>query len=173
MNLRALLVCAFIIGNGGFALATAQRPSSAPPARVPAAPAKTLPPTLVRARTAFLINEAPGLDTDREFRELRTQLRLWDHFEVVDLANRADVTISLSTSQVERPGIETGAPIGAGFVNPSRGLVRRNVSKLTVRQRSTGEILWSGESASVTTVLQRLQQEMPRAPKVCFAFWCR
>ena len=107
----------------------------------------------MRAKTAFLINEAPGRTTDAEFRELRAQMRQWGHFEVV-IAHRADVTISLALSEVERAGLQSGAPVGAKFVNPSKAIVRSSVSTLTVRQRSTGEILWSAGSGTVTTVLQ-------------------
>jgi len=172
MNLRTLLIGALIVGNGGLLLANAQRAGSTSEARVATTDARVLQPTLVRARTAFLINDGPGRATDEEFLELRAQLRRWGHFDVVDRADRADVTISLSTSQVERPGLQSGAPIGAKFVNPSTAVVRSYVSTLTIRQRSTGEVLWSGGSGTVTSALQRLQQELPGGPKVCVAFWC-
>src|SRR5712691_10089494 len=113
MNFRTLLVSALIVGNGGFLVAKSQRESATSPARPATTEAKKLPATLARAKTAFLINEAPGVATDLEFRDLQAQLRKWNHFEVVDRADRADVTISLSTRQVERVGSPSGAPIGA------------------------------------------------------------
>jgi hypothetical protein len=172
MNFRTLVAWGLILGNGEFLAAKSQQAVRVPPARVATAEAKRLPPALVRARTVFLINEAPGAATDAEFRELRAQLRNWNHFEVVDRADRSDVTMSLGVREVERAGLQNGAPVGAKFVNPSKAIVRINVSTLTVRQRSTGEILWSGETGTVTTALQRLQQEMPGGPRMCVVFWC-
>jgi hypothetical protein len=172
MNFRTLVVWALIVGNGAFVAASSQRTGGTVPVRAATTEARRLPQTLVRAKTAFLINEAPGRATDAEFRELRAQMRQWGHFEVVDRADRADVTISLALSEVERAGLQSGAPVGAKFVNPSKAIVRSSVSTLTVRQRSTGEILWSGGSGTVTTVLQRLQQEMPGGPRMCVVVWC-
>jgi hypothetical protein len=172
MNLRTLLVLGLIAGNGGFLLANSQRTGGTSSTRAATTQARKLPSTLVRAKTAFLINETPGLATDLDFRDLQAQLRKWNHFEVVDRADRADVTISLSTSQIERAGSPSGAPTGANFVNPSRGIVRSHVSTLTVRQRSSGETLWSGTSGTVATALQRLQLELPGGPRLCVVVWC-
>jgi len=107
-----------------------------------------------------------------DFRELQAQMRKWGHFEVVDRADRADVTISLSTTEVQRAAPQSGAPVGANFVNPTKSVVRSNVSTLTIRQRSSGEILWSEASGTAATALQRLQLEMPGGPKMCVAVWC-
>lgn len=172
MNLRTVVVWGLIVGNGGFLAAQSRQAASPPPARAATPEVKRLSPALVRAKTVFLINEAPGRATDAEFRELRAQLRNWDHFEVVDRADRSDVTISLGVSEVERAGLQSGAPVGAKFVNPSKAIVRSMVSTLTVRQRSTGEILWSGGNGTVTSALQRLQQDMPGGPRMCVVFWC-
>jgi len=172
MKVGTLLFCGFVVGNGGQLLASSQGAGTAAQTRA-ATKATKVPSTLVRAKTAFLINDAPGRATDLEFRELQDQLRKWDRFDIVDRADRADVTITLSTSQIERPGLPSGAPIGAKFVNPSTAVVRSTVSTLTVRQRSTGETLWSGGSGTVTSTLQRLQQDFPGGPSVCVAFWCR
>jgi hypothetical protein len=172
MNSRAVLLGLLIVGPSGLLPANSQRATSASGAR-PATTDAKVPPTLLRARTAFLINEPPGRDTDPAFRELRAQLHKWNRFEVVDRADRADVTISLSTSQVERGAVGSGAPTGAGFVNPAKSpTVRSNFLTLTVRQRATGVILWTGGSGTVTSALQRLQQDMPRGPTLCVAFWC-
>ena len=172
MNLRTFLVWCAIVGNGGWLAANSQRPVATPSARVATTESKKLPSTLVRAKTVFLINDAPGRATDGEFRDLQAQLRRWGHFEVVDRADRADVTMALTTSEVERPAVQSGAPIGAKFVNPSKNIVRSNVSTLTVRQQSSGEILWSGASDTVGAALRRLQLQMPSGPRMCVAVWC-
>jgi hypothetical protein len=172
MNVRTLLVLGVVVGSGGFASANSQGSGTASASRVATKETRRLPSTLVRAKTAFLINEAPGRATDTDFRELQAQVRKWGHFEVVDRADRADVTISLSTTEVQRLAVQSGAPIGANFVNPSRSLVRSNVSTLTIRQRSSGEILWSGASGTAATALQRLQLEMPSGSRMCVAVWC-
>jgi len=86
--------------------------------------------------------------------------------------DRADVTISLSTRQIERVVGGSRAPIGARFVNPETATVRSDVFTLTLRQRSTGALLWSGESATVTGALQRMQLALPRVPTLCVVMWC-
>ena len=173
MSSRALLLGVLIVGNSGLLLANSQRGTSTSGARAEATDAKALPPTLAHARTAFLIDEAPpGGETDLAFREMRALLHTWNRFEVVDRADRADVTISLSSIQVERVAGGSGAPIGAGFVNPAKNIAHSTVWTLTVRQRATGVILWTGKSETVTRGLQRLQQDMPRGPTLCIVFWC-
>jgi len=172
MNVRTLLVLGVVVGSGGFVSANSQGAGAASSTRAATKETRRLPSTLVRARTAFLINEAPGRATDMDFRELQAQMRKWGHFEVVDRADRADVTISLSTTEVQRVAPQSGAPVGANFVNPTKSVVRSNVSTLTIRQRSSGEILWSGASGTAATALQRLQLEMPGGPKMCVAVWC-
>src|SRR5688500_2711802 len=134
MNIRTALVCLFVVGISGFAGTNAQqRPA---PARATTPEAKPLPPTLKQARTVFLINETRGPATDAEFRQLQAQLRQWNRFQVVDSADRADVTMSLSTSQIERVRTAGGVPVGARLANPKTSVVRTNVSTLTVRQRA-------------------------------------
>jgi hypothetical protein len=172
MTVRTLLVLGVVVGSGGFVSAESQGGATTSSARVATKETTRLPSTLVRAKTAFLINEAPGRATDMDFRELQAQLRKWGHFDLVDRADRADVTISLSTTEVQRAAVQSGAPVGANFVNPSRSVVRSNVSTLTIRERSSGEILWSGASGTAATALQRLQLEMPGGPRMCVAVWC-
>jgi len=99
---------------------------------------------LTRARTAFLINERQTPATKKQFSQLRGDLRRWRRFDLVGAANRADVTISLGPA-------------------PS----------LTVRQRSSGAVLWTTTGGTVPVMLQRFEKEFPSAPKVCFIVWCR
>jgi len=173
MNFRTPLVCLFVVGLAGLADVNAQqRPAGTPPARVTTTETKPLPSVLRQAKTVFLINEAPGPAADPEFRELQAQLRQWNRFQVVDRADRADVTMSLSTSQVERVRTAGGIPPGARLANPRTSIIRSNVSRLTVRQRSNGEILWAGEDEAVGAMIRRLQQGMPLGPKLCVVFWC-
>src|SRR5687768_12707970 len=113
MDRRTLFACFVIVGISGLAVPKAQRPTGESPARVVTTDGKPLPSTLKQARTVFLVNEAPGPTTDAEFRELQAQLRQWNRFQIVDRADRADVTISLKTSQVERTRIAGGVPAGA------------------------------------------------------------
>src|SRR5205823_4310698 len=154
-------------------LAYAQRPTGSAAVTPPSA--KSLALTLEHAKTVFLINDAPSRpDTDAAFLALRAQLRAWNRFEIIDRADRADVTISLSMRQIERVvgGGGSRAPIGARFVNPETATVRGDVFTLTLRQRSTGATVWSGESATVTGALQRMQLALPRVPTLCVVVWC-
>jgi hypothetical protein len=169
MNSRTALVGLFVLGISGLAGANPQRPA---PPRATTTEAKPLSSTLRQARTVFLINESGGPATDTEFRQLQAQIRQWNRFLVVDSADRADVTISLRTSQVERVRTAGGVPVGARLANPKTSIVRTNLSTLTVRQRSNGEILWTGEDEAVAAMIQRLQQDMTAPPGLCVVFWC-
>jgi len=170
MKVRIALVCLLIAGIGGLAEGNAQRPGSASTARV--TPAKPVPSTLREARTIFLINETPGPAADAELRDLQAQLRQWNRFRIVDRADLADLTMSLATSEIERTRIAGGAPVGARLANPRTSVVRTTVSTLTVRQRSSGEILWAGGNEPAGAVIRRLQQEMPLGPALCVVVWC-
>ena len=172
MNIRSSLVSLFIVGIAGLADVSAQPPTGASPVRATPTQTKPLPSILKDAKTVFLVNEAPGPATDSEFRELQAQMRQWNRFQVVDRADRADVTMSLRTRQVERVRTAGGVPAGARLANPRTSIVRTNVSTLTVRQRADGEILWTGENEVVGVMIQRLQQGMPLGPALCVVFWC-
>jgi hypothetical protein len=169
MLVRPLLVCLFIVGAGGFGGVSAQRPS---PAGLQTVQPRPLPSALRQARTVFLVNETPGPTAETEFRELQAQLRLWNRLQVVDRADRADLTMSLTTTQIERTRIAGGAPVGARLANPKTSIVRSNVSTLIVRAPSSGEILWAGEDEVVGAIIRRLQQGMSLGPAVCVVFWC-
>ena len=139
---------------GGFgAVSAAQRgPAAAPQRTTGAAQRATVaqrPPErpstpLTGARTAFLINERQTPASRKQFSQLRGRLLRWRRFDLVQTANRADVTISLGPA-------------------PS----------LTVRQRSNGTELWTTTGGTVPVMLQRFEKEFPAAPKVCFIAWCR
>ena len=162
-----------IVGSRGFLEATPQGASTSSPPGASTLTANAAS-TLGNARTAVLIHEGPpSADADAHLRELRTQLRKWNRFDVIDRADRADVTIALNISQQDSVALGSAAPVAAGLVHPERATVRRNVLTLTVRQRSTGVVLWTGASGTVANGLQRLQQAMPRGPAVCVLFWCR
>jgi hypothetical protein len=171
MNVRTLIVWFVVAGTIPLAAAEAQsgRAASAPR---PAAAANTAAKAarLGRAKTAFLINETPGPATDATFRDLQTQMR--KRFTVVDRADRAEVTISLNTVQVERVTLPGGAPVGARLVNPKTATVRSNVSTVTVREQASGEILWTGKDADISIVARDLQQAALADPGVCVLVWC-
>ncbi len=169
MNFRVLTCGLFVvtIGSAGLWAGGPQRTATT----APRAATKPLSATLLKARTAFLINEAPGPESNAAFQTLQGELRRWKRFDLVDQADRADVTVSLTTKQVERVS-EIGAPRGARLVNPRTAIVRSNVSTVTIRQRATSEVLWSGDSETIVAVLRPLQQQMTVTPSVCVAVWC-
>jgi len=170
MKIHYLFVC-FLIG-GVVAPINAQQSTAASSLPSASSAAKPLPSSLVRAKTAIVVNDSPaGPTADAEFRQLQTELSRWKRFQVVNDASRADVSISLSTKQVETVA-QGGAPVGARLVNPRRAVVRSDVSTVTVRHQTTGEVLWTGSSGSVATVVRRLQDQMPLGGKVCVAVWC-
>ena len=109
-----------------------------------AAPQPTPAPIFARARTAFLVNATKGQSADEQFRELRAEMRKWNHFKLVNASKGADVIISLATT-------------------PGR--------TLTVRQAATGTILWSTDG-TVGVMVKRMKQQLPPGPSVCVAFWC-
>lgn len=140
------------------------------PATTANAPARRS--SLADAKTAFLLAE-PALDAklDADVHALRNGLNRWSRFDIVDRSDRADVTMTITQIEREEVAVASGVPIGAVLVNPSTATVRRRVVRLTIRQRSTDDILWRGESGSVANLLQRLQRDM-RGPAVCIVFWC-
>jgi hypothetical protein len=168
MKVQYLLVGLLIAGS------SAPMQAQLPPYRSSPAPApKPLPSALVRAKTAIVVNDSPaGSRGDTEFKQLQTELGRWKRFQVVTDASRADVSISLSTKQVETLA-QGGAPVGAKLANPRRSIVRSDVSTVTVRQLTTGETLWTASGGSVATLVRTLEAQMPLGGKVCFAVWCR
>src|SRR5262245_4880037 len=97
MMSRALFVVILAASCSAFPAAISQRTTATGTAGTPT----RNPPTLGRARTLFLINEAsPERNADLEFGDLRAQLRRWNRFELVDRAERADITMALGTKQI-------------------------------------------------------------------------
>jgi hypothetical protein len=166
---KPIVLAALLVASAVSVAAQLQRveaPKTRPPAPQP------VPASLVQAKTIFLINDQPGAAVS-DFSAMQTELRRWNRFSIVDAAERADVTLSLSTAEVERVS-EIGAPRGARLVNPRTAVVRRNVSTLTIRRRSTDEVLWTGDGDTAVIVVRQLQQLFPVVvPSFCFANWCK
>jgi hypothetical protein len=131
---RILLAAALMFSLSGTAGAQTGRAVDVRPAA---------PAGFAQARTAFLINMTPGPSTDKQFRELRGELRKWNHFRLLNAAKGADVVISLV------PG-----------------------KTLTVRQGATGTVLWVASDTSAKAMVRRMRQQLPPGPSVCVAFWC-
>jgi len=165
------IVLAALLVSSAVSVTAAQLQRVEAPKTRPTAP-QPVPASLVQAKTIFLINEQTGAAAS-DFSAMQTELRRWNRFAIVDAAERADVTLSLSTAEMERVS-EIGAPRGARLVNPRTAVVRRNVSTLTIRRQSTDEVLWTGAGDTAVIVVRQLQQLFPVVvPSFCFANWCR
>lgn len=125
------------------------------------------------AKTLFLIADAsPAEGQTGTFRELRSELARFGRFNLVDQSDHADVTLTLTEEQAKRPA-PSAVAMGAALIHPETAMVVRPIFTLTLRKRSTGEILWRREGDTVAAVLERLEYDLPREPTICIVVWCR
>jgi hypothetical protein len=130
-------------------------------------------PRLTNARTVFLINEIPQSSGAVEFGELQSELRRWNRLALVNDPGRADLTVSLTSETIERQASRTGPLFGAKLANPKIDRIQSTRYTVTVRDRATREIVWSGANETVAAAVQPLRVILTTGPRVCVLFWCR
>jgi hypothetical protein len=110
------------------------------------AAAKDLNPTLVSARTVFLIKESSIADDGRSLAELRHELQRWHRWEEVPRRNAADVTVTVSVMTGE-----SGSP----------------TLTLGVRARATDSVLWASSGRDAAAALRSLEDRLPSLEGAC------
>jgi len=150
------------------ALAAVRPVQAQAPARPPA-PATTQkapvpPPTpfliLLRARTAYLVNDKAAR---QPFDDLSKALVRWSRWKLVDRADTADIVVSFAPNPTgSRP-----VPRGAKATPPEY--------RISIESRGAAATapLWRDADGKVSRLVERLRDEVDGPPAICFAFWCK
>jgi hypothetical protein len=160
---RALLVVVLWISatRPGVTQTTAPRPApTVPPTAVSPAPTTSPLLPLLRARTAYLVNNAGAR---QPFDEVTTAMRRWGHWRLVDRAEAADLVVSLAPGPI--------APTARGrTVKPQAVEYQLSIQS---RGNTNATPLWRDVDRKPGRLVERLRDEVEGSPSFCFAVWCR
>jgi len=143
----------------------AQAPARPAPAAQPRTPAP--PPAspvasvqLLRARTAYLVNNAGA---GQPFDDMSKALKRWRRWTLVERAEAADIVVSLAPTPIG------SRPVSRGGKQPAAEY------QLSIQSRAnaTAAPLWRDIDQKPARLIERLRDEIDGPPTFCFAFWCK
>jgi hypothetical protein len=124
------------------------------------------PPQLLRARKAYLVNnarDAHDAGGRQPFDDVSKALSRWRRWTLVERAETADIVVSLSTTS-----------------GGSSGLDRRRKTtpaeyQLSIQSKGASDstLLWRGVDQKPADLVEQLRTQLDGPPTFCFALWCR
>ena len=117
-----------------------------------------IPEALLNAKTAFVGNGGAEV---KDFEKLRTLLKEWGQFELVQDAKSADIVINISTQLQNR----TVQMPNVGGMSSGMTTVQVPVSYLRILDTRDGTLLWSDETTGDSKDPRQLVDKLKRRMK--------